>query len=138
MGDTNEMSSMDMSMQMTFLPFGQYRGVKVLFGFWEITSVSTLIFTCLILFGVSIFNVWLKHIFKTTDHNMASRIPLLSTQDETGFRVRLQTGLLAALQYTVSLLLMLAAMTFQPWIFLAIVTGHGYGSFIYFTNDSDC
>lgn len=119
-----------LTMTMTFLPWGDYRGVKVLFDFWEIQSAFSLVLSCALLFLMAVTNVWIQTRIRSLGKNALTVRPTGLSQMNPG-HLRLLLSLLSSIHYGLGLLLMLAAMTFQPWIFLAIVAGHGYGSFLF-------
>lgn len=125
--ETTESSSSEVGMSMTFLPWGEYRGVKILFDFWEIRSTLSLCLSCSLLFLLSVSNSWIRsRMYDLEKEHGLSHSPTSMSRVRAGWsdvQIRIALALLSAAHYGVGLLLMLAAMTFQPWLFVSIVAG---------------
>lgn len=153
--------TMDMPpMQMTFSHWSDYKGVKILFDFWEITSFASLVLSCLTLVSLSLLNCWIKRYIANLEHTKIEKLsapffqgyqvegshpeeggrgPIVSQASSSSFpplytkslangrrsilNSRLEMTLLVSFNYTLSLLLMLVAMTYQPFLFGSLVIG---------------
>ena len=149
--------AMNMSpMQMTFSHWNDYKGVKILFDFWVVTSITSLVLSCLILISLSLLNCWIRRYIANIEH---AKIEKLSTPFFQGYQVegnrpeevgrgqinqsftpssyvkspasgrnslispQFEVALIVSFNYTLSLLLMLVAMTYQPFLFFSLVIG---------------
>lgn len=140
-----DMSSNMSNMSMTFTPFMQYKGLKILFEWWTIQTLLQFILSCIILLLFSILNSWIRSKAVVLDRTRTNRsnTPLLnqrsrasplppsfsntdlSTMDDypSSKYIRMHIALIVSANYGLSLLLMLAAMTYQPCIVISIVIG---------------
>jgi Ctr copper transporter family len=140
-------SSMMMGMRMTFSSLTDYQGLVILFDWWRINTLTEFIVSCLVLSLLAVFNSWIKLRGILIDRSRPTRAPHpnhlktsppspssygynidnSSSEDTVFIRrssySRLMVSVIVGVNYLLSLLLMLAAMTFQPLIILSIVIG---------------
>ncbi|KAJ0057767.1 hypothetical protein NL108_017685 [Boleophthalmus pectinirostris] len=142
-------------MQMTF---DSSSSVTLLFDFWKVHGVGGMLLSVLVVFLLTLFyevlkvsRVWLDHRFKRTapppgdtslklegSQSISSLTPIASTQPipplSTKQRVLLhsaQAGL-HTVQVALGYMLMLCVMSYNTWIFLAVVFGAVLGYFFLF------
>lgn len=140
---------------MTFTAYNEYK-LQLLFSFWKINTYLDLALACSIVCLLNIFIHYLKYVTRSIKKKIKENRPayyLLNTSvasnqlchgrsllalivsTVSSLRVchtgqtnlRLQHALLSAL----SNLLMLVAMTYNSWLFLALVVGYGIGDYFF-------
>ena len=156
--DAMDASSSDdmMEMGMTFSSFAEYK-LTLLFSWWKVTELWQFVVTWCAVFSAAIFYHYLK--FHTSnieaeilgerkaavlfgdldDLNESTFInksahkkyrKITPTNDE--FTLRLMHCLVIGINYCISLLLMLVAMTYNSLLFIALILGYTTGDFLFF------
>jgi Ctr copper transporter family len=142
---SNTDSSM-MGMRMTFSSPTDYQGLVILFDWWRIETLTEFILSCVVLSLLAVFNSWVKlrgilidrartkphpNHLKSSPPSPSSHgynLDIGSSDDTVSYRrssySRLMVSFIVGINYLLSLLLMLAAMTFQPLIILSIAIGN--------------
>lgn len=107
---------------------------------WDADSTGKMIGTIIAIIAIGVLYEWIKFIrMKITQAVISRRTPStsdpISSEDEsswlTGFLPHLLQTILYGLQVAISFTLMLFAMTFNVWIFLAVISGMALGYLLF-------
>jgi len=147
---------MDMSMTMTFTPWTDYK-LKIVFDSWNVTTKGGFALSWFFVVGLTIAYQALKHYLERMDmmgdcfvkhgsmeasliHNVgkdagAGLAGISSAVASKAYSPKFLVyhGCLVGLLYGLSLLLMLIAMTYNPWLFLALMIGYGIGDGLFYS-----
>lgn len=145
-------------MEMYFSPWSEYK-LTLLFSWCNITEIWQFVLAWIVVFSAAVFHHWLKlqvtnletsmqgkrrhkvihNLFDDSDtddqesylinSNMKDFKKLTQSQMLT---LRVIHFALVASSYALSLLLMLVAMTYNSWLFMALILGYALGDFMFF------
>lgn len=145
-----------MMMVMTFGDWDDYK-LKLLWEEWDIQDRTQFAFSCIAVMVCSVIYHFLLYLGFCIDRQMATLSaahgsealidhesgvgegtklrgsqPAYGPQTDRAMLIlRLKHAAIAALQYTLALLLMLVAMTYNPSLFLCLCLGYGLGDFLF-------
>jgi len=142
----DDMDDGEGGMQMTFGKWSDYR-VKVVWDGWDITSKTEFAFSWLMVLVMGVFYHVFRYTLLRVEEDMRKMVSssyegLLAGEKSDGMGIsvsedasgmlmlRIKHACLSALHYTLALLLMLVAMTYNPSLFLAVCLGYGLGDFL--------
>ncbi|KAJ7339561.1 hypothetical protein OS493_005962 [Desmophyllum pertusum] len=111
--------------------------VTILFENWKVSSVGGLVGSCVAIIVIAVFFESLKS-FKVNHHKPCKKnsesTPLIRrpSQNQNRFKMsnHLKKTFLYMVQFLVGYFLMLVAMTYNVWLFLAVIIGCGIGYFL--------
>ena len=130
-------SMMNMNHEMIFGSFNDYK-IQILFQSWDITEPWQFALSCI---AVAIFSACFQLLdcwIISLDHAMLSNIKSVQHQSSyvtSNIRpigwscVNIFHGIFSTLKFGLSLMLMLIAMLFNPWLFVSLIIGHFVGNY---------
>ena len=143
-------------MTMTFTPWTDYK-LKIVFDSWDVTTKWQFAFSWLAVVLITIGYQALKHYMERLDllgdpfvkhgsvddnliHDVgkdagAGLAGITSTGNRRAYSPKfiVYHACMVGLMYGLSLFLMLVAMTYNPWLFLALMIGYGVGGSIFYS-----
>jgi copper transporter 1 len=129
--DMDHMSGHACSMKMTFN--WDIEGICVIFDWWQISDITTLILSMILIFVFATFYEKLRQFSSSFDRNLVKQTDVNTTRYSTA--LQFQRALLYGAQVGISFLLMLIFMTYNAFLMLAVVAGAICG-FFFFNHDA--
>ena len=149
----------DMTMSMTFSGWNTYK-LKILFDFWDITTIPQFAGSCIFIGCITIFHKWIVYVSYNFNsyfitytnssimtNSYVNNYSTIHTPDDTPCdeKIKLEPIItrsiitrpiikrsINSINFGLSLLIMLFSMTYNPYIFVSIMVGHVIGDCFFY------
>eukprot|EP00331_Platyophrya_macrostoma_P035209 CAMPEP_0176461782 /NCGR_PEP_ID=MMETSP0127-20121128/34864_1 /TAXON_ID=938130 /ORGANISM="Platyophrya macrostoma, Strain WH" /LENGTH=138 /DNA_ID=CAMNT_0017853549 /DNA_START=49 /DNA_END=462 /DNA_ORIENTATION=- len=111
--------------------------VYFLFEDWETKTVGPLILGCFISFLMALLHPFLTSLKSSLVQNHSISVcdsddeSLIESKVKPSLKPKMMITLITGVQYTLASIIMLLMMTYNLWVFLAIVFGYSLGYFLF-------